>query len=130
MLNFLKIGQILPDKKVFKMLFGMSTIVLQWSQGLVLIIFRDKFSKSSNFSLALLIKVLLIKQKACNKNRAEMSFLYIYYKMKAIKMAIVLLSLFLRPKDHFSCPLNSVHIENCIFHNFLSLKSIIGGVSK
>ena len=44
----------------------MSGIVLHWSQGLVLIIFRDSFSKSANFSLALLIKVLLIK-KACNQ---------------------------------------------------------------
>ena len=28
-----------PDKKVFKMIFGMSAIVLQRSQGLVLFIF-------------------------------------------------------------------------------------------
>ena len=62
--NFPKIGLTLPDKKVFKMLVSKSAIIWQRFQSSVLNIFRDRFWKLANFSLALLIKVLLIK-KAC-----------------------------------------------------------------
>ena len=46
----------------FRILFGKRAIILQRFQSLVRNIFRDRFWNLANFSLALLIKVLLIKK--------------------------------------------------------------------
>ena len=57
----------LPDKKVFKMIFRKSAIVWQRSWSLVLNIFRDSCFGIGHFQAVLLIKVLLIKKKRVAK---------------------------------------------------------------
>ena len=47
--DFLKIHLTLPDKKVFKTLFGLNAIVLHKSRGSVVNIFRDLYLKIGHF---------------------------------------------------------------------------------
>ena len=63
-----KISLTLSDKKVFKMLIRKSAIIWERSWSLVFNIFRDRFWKLTNLSLALLIK------KACN-TREDLNFI-------------------------------------------------------
>ena len=62
---FWKITLPYPDKKVFEMLFGMSTIILNWSHSPNLIIIRYLCFKIGQYQPCIACEVLLIKEKAC-----------------------------------------------------------------
>ena len=65
--SFLQNDLTLPDKKVLKMLFGMSTIILKWSHSPGLIVFRYSCFKIGQSEPRVAYKSVANKKKACNQ---------------------------------------------------------------
>ena len=62
--NFLRFGRTLPYKKVFKMLFGMSIIILHRSEVLIRNMFRDLSFTQAKFQPTVAYKTVAYKKKS------------------------------------------------------------------